>query len=296
MSDASGKSAIITVTYNKVPDFSCFEAASPMVDYVVICDNSTDKQVTSRLDEYCRCHPQFVLIKNHENLGISKAYNKAVSYAAALGAYWLYFFDDDAHFDAEWLIKAQAAWRWLEASGVPVGLLVPIISNDEKYVNSNLGIKTPYSVISWGITSGFFTTTSVFNRCGGYDPAYFVDWADLEFNRRIRNGGYLVVRLNEVLIHQDFGRSLSGGFLSRIINAAVKSYSLISLKLNKSNTFTTAYSLYSPSRYRSLSDNGVWSLRQAGMGDSRFRLLMILFQHVFLSRVLRREILYPTRS
>lgn len=297
MATAMDKSAIITVTYNKVPDLTVFEAAASQVDYMLICDNSTDSNVTQILESICRCDHKFVLIKNHENLGISKAYNKAVAYAQKLGVFWLYFFDDDAHFDAQWLSKAKSAWRQLEVSGVPVGLVVPIISNDEKYVNSNLGIKNPTSVISSAITSGVFTNTAVFNRCGGYNPDYFVDWADLEFNRRIKKGGYLVIRLNEVLVYQAFGRNLGGERLrNKFINAYIKSSSMLSLKLNKSNTLSTAYSLYSPSRYRSQRVNAVWTLKHSGIGNLGFRLFLILVHHLVLPRILRREILYPKRS
>jgi GT2 family glycosyltransferase len=293
----SAKSAIITVTYNKVPDFSFFEDAVPLVDFVVVCDNSTNPQVTACLDEYCRQHPPFHLIRNGKNLGISKAYNKAVAYAEAQGAFWLYFFDDDAHFSLEWLSKAKHTWRELEASGVAVGILVPIISNDKKYVHSTLGIKPSTSIISSAITSGVFTNTEVFSRCGGYNPAFFVDWADLEFNRRIKNGGYHVVRLNEVMIYQPFGRSLTDdGVRNRFINAYIKAYSLVSLKFNKSNTLSTAYSLYSPSRLRSQQANAVWTLKHAGVGNSGFRLFLIMVHHLVLPKLLRREILYPSRS
>ena len=135
----SGKSAIITVTYNKVPNLDIFLKAAPLVDYIIICDNSSDQKVIDYLSEFCEDNAKFVLLQNGANLGISMAYNKAVAYAQELGVFWLYFFDDDANFDVAWLESARLSWLELEAKGVPVGLLAPIISNDSKYLRSTLG-------------------------------------------------------------------------------------------------------------------------------------------------------------
>ncbi len=290
----SGKSAIITVTYNKIPNLKNFARVTPFVDYVVFCDNSSNLQVISGLEDFCSTNPKFVLIKNNSNLGISKAYNKAVAYVQKLGVFWLYFFDDDANFDADWIDKAMHSWRELERQGVPVGVLAPIISNDERYVHSTLGFRSRYSVISSAITSGIFTNVEVFNRCGGYNPAFFVDWADLEFSRRIKQSGYVAVRLNEVLVFQNFGRNLVNSNLrNRLINTYIKSTAMLSLKLNKSNTLSTVYSLYSISRYADQKRFALWSMKHSGIKNLGFRLFLIALHHIVLPKILRREILYP---
>ena len=293
----SGKSAIVIVTFNKVPNLSIFEEASGLVDYVIICDNSSDRSVIEGLKSYCQSHSKFVLLQNHVNLGISKAYNKAVDFARRIGVYWFYFFDDDANFDTAWLGVARSSWRELEAQNIPVGLLVPIISNNKQYMHSDLGLQSRFSVISSAITSGIFTTVDAFNRCGGYNPDYFVDWADLELSRRVKKSGCFVVRLNKVYIYQAFGRNLENNSLrNKLINAYVKSSSLLSLKLNKSNTLSTFYSVYSFSRYRDQKVNALWSMKHSGVKNLGFRLFLILIHHVVLPKILRKEILNPSKG
>jgi GT2 family glycosyltransferase len=270
----AGKSAIITVTYNKIPVLANFERAVEIVDYVIICDNSSDSSVIDYLERYCKANPKFVLLKNNENLGISKAYNKAVAFARKLGVFWLYFFDDDANFDVEWIGSAKDSWLELEAGGVPVGILAPIISNNPEYLHSNVGFRSRFSVISSVITSGVFTNTDVFSRSGGSNPDFFVDWADLELARRVKESGFLVVRLNEVFVFQAFGHNLRNTSLrNRLINAYIKSSSLFSLRLNKSNTLSTFYSVYSINRYSNQKTNALWSMKHSGIRNLGFRLL-----------------------
>lgn len=291
------KTAIVTVTYNKVPALDNFRRAAAYVDYVIICDNSSDTHVISRLQKYCKRHPKFILLQNNANLGISKAYNKAVAYAQSLGVFWLFFFDDDAHFELSWLQEAPVAWRVLETQNVPVGLLAPIVTNNPQYLHSNLGFRKPFSVIPSAITSGLFTNTAVFNRCGGYDPAYFVDWADLELCRRMQRSGRLVVRLNKVLIYQTFGRNLvNNRFRNRLINGYVKSIAMLSLRMNKSNTLSTAYSVYSPRRYRDQQKFALQSMKHSGIKNLGFRLALIFIHHLVLPKILKKEVLYPSRG
>jgi rhamnosyltransferase len=293
----SGKSAIITVTYNKVPNFAIFEEAANSVDYIIICDNSSDPHVTQELAAYCQRHPKFVYLPNNANLGISKAYNKAVTHAQKLGVYWLYFFDDDANFDVAWLSTAKKSWRELQAKNVPVGVLVPIITNDKEYLHSNIGLRSRYTVIASAITSGIFTTVDAFNHFGGYNPEYFVDWADLELCVRVRQSGLTVVRLNEVYIYQAFGRNLKNSNIrNKLINTYIKSSSLLSLKLNKSNTLSTYYSVYSVSRYKDQQTNALWSMKHSGLKNLGFRLFLILIHHVVLPKILQKEVLYPSRG
>jgi GT2 family glycosyltransferase len=291
----TGKSAIVIVTYNKAPNFAIFEEAADSVDHIIICDNSSDPQVIEALSAYCQRHPKFVYLQNHANLGISKAYNKAVAYAQKLGIYWLYFFDDDANFDVTWLSDAKKSWLELEAQHSPVGLLVPVITNDKKYLHSTLGFRSRYSVIDSAITSGIFTTVDAFNQCGGYNPDYFVDWADLELCRRMKQCGLFVVRLNEVYIYQAFGRNLRNiNLRNKLINTYIKASSVLSLKLNKSNTLSTYYSVYSVSRYKDQKVNALWSMKHSGIKNLGFRLFLILMHHVVLPKILQKEVLYPS--
>lgn len=289
----NAKSAIITVTYNKIPSLKIFEKAAGMVDYVIICDNSSDPSVIGYLESYCISHPKFVLLKNSENLGISKAYNKAVAYAQKLGVFWLYFFDDDANFNVEWIEEARYSWQELEASGVPIGILAPIISNNQQYLDNSLGMRGNYSIISSVITSGVFTNVAVFNHSGGYNPDYFLDWADLEWCRRVKEAGYLIVRLNRVMIFQDFGRSLENkSFKNKMVNLYIKSFSLFSLETNRSNTFSTSYSVYSAYRNKDQKLNAFLSMKRSGIqGNLGFRFLLIMIHHMIIPRLLKQEIL-----
>jgi GT2 family glycosyltransferase len=237
------KSAIITVTFNRVPNLKILQQAAETADYIIICDNGSDSQTIAQLVNFCNWNPKFILLRNNANMGTSRAYNKAVAFARQLGVFWLCFFDDDAQFDPSWLRMAMNLWHDLEELGLPVGILVPIVSNDPHYLHSTLGLSSGYSLVSSAITSGLFTNAKVFDR--GYNPEFFLDWADIEFTWRVRQNGYLIIRLNKVMIIQDFGLRLPDDrFRNRLINAYSKLVTLSNLKRNRGNLFTTSYSIY----------------------------------------------------
>lgn len=83
---------------------------------------------------------------------------------------------------------------------------------------------------------------------------------------------------------------------NKLINLYIKSSSILSLRLNKSNTLSTYYSVYSVSRYKDQKTNALWSMKHSGIKNLGFRLFLILVHHVVLPKILQKEVLYPNRG
>ena len=93
------------------------------------------------------------------------------------------------------------------------------------------------------------TNVEVYEEVGGYDEDYFLELADFAFSKRMIEHGYLIIRVNKILISQTFGLTLNSSF------ALLKAFDLISLissrsklRRNKSNVFRKRYPIYSEER------------------------------------------------
>ena len=230
--------------YNHVPDFSSLEGSMSHINYVILIDNGSRPEITNELSSFQeRNATRCILIRNKENLGISKAYNEAVRQLSSLGVHWFYLFDHDALFGEEYFLETQKAWIAMEARGITVGMVVPIVSDDKLLLGSRLGIRSKYSLVDTAITSGVFTNLVAYNHINGFDESFFVYGADIDFSLRIAESGRKICRVNIVLVSQDIGpQSSSDGCLD---SRLAKISSSVFLALHFINFYQTRLTRYS---------------------------------------------------
>jgi len=258
-----GKSALLMAVYNHEPPAQSLHAALAHVDYICLIDNGTDTQVSAKLDGFASAwNSRVFVIRTHQNLGISRAYNLAVNQVDKLLVEWLYFLDHDAICDDSFFVKTRRTWEALSDSGVHLGVVVPIVADDPTLMNRNLGIRRPYSFVGSTLTSGILTRMDVFRSVGGFSERLFVEGADYELTSRIRRQGWALCCLNRVLITQEFAHSippLKGA--SRLGARLSRFRSLVRVSIGNANMFRTRLSLHNPQRWEELVDN--WrALRQ----------------------------------
>ncbi|MBS1800289.1 MAG: glycosyltransferase family 2 protein [Acidobacteria bacterium] len=136
-----------------------------------------------------------------ENLGIAAAMNQGVKLAVDGGFKSIFTFDQDSSITPGFVVKMLAEYDDACRKHKKVGLVFP------QYFDSRSGMHLrtvldkngdPYTAM----TSGNLVLTEVFQECGGFEEAFFMDYVDHEFCLRLRNHGYSIVECaNAILLH-----------------------------------------------------------------------------------------------
>jgi rhamnosyltransferase len=142
----------------------------------------------------------FHLIENRENRGIAAALNTGVRWAIENKYEWVALFDQDSvvpecYFDA--------MFRTINSSAKPekIGIVAPLYRDP-----STGSVDNPYpgnDDTFWAVmTSGSLMPVWIFERCGWFEEAFFIDQVDDEYCFRIQTMGYkIVVCENAILLH-----------------------------------------------------------------------------------------------
>lgn len=248
------KKVLVSITYNSIPNFANILEALKTIDYAVIVDNGSSEVVINDLEKYCTGSERIYLIKNGENLGISKAYNMAIEFSKKLEAYWLFFFDSDANYSQSYFEEMMKCWMENSKNGVKIGIVSPIIGDDPKLIG--IQWKEGVSFVSSVITSGIMTNAYVFEDVEGYDENYFLELADFAFSKRVIEKGYSIIRLNKILISQTFGITMNENYpLIHAFNLISSISSRIKLRRNSSNVYRTKYPVYGDIRLNQYYEN-----------------------------------------
>ncbi len=246
------KSCAVIVVYNHIPNNTTLESIIKNVDYLIIVDNNSELKTRRQLEIFSNVHSNKVILQiNNTNLGVSRAYNIAVKISIKLGVYWLYFFDHDALLFDEYFLQVNQAWEKLKNERI--GVVVPIVADSISVVKRYSTSGKLYSMIKTAITSGIMTNIDIFNHVGGFDEDFFVEGADYAFLDRVVSAGYIILRINRVLILQEFEsklneRRLVTMFFDRLISIR----STIRLSIGNSNNFRGTLSVYNNTRSKEL--------------------------------------------
>ncbi len=246
--------AIVMIIYNHIPDLSSLLIGSKYAKVIILINNNSSPQVTQELMHIAeKIGDKCILLQNSSNKGVSKAYNEAISDLDDTIDYVL-LLDHDAIFGDELFNEIFIALDLFKSKNI--GVIVPIVADDKSLMKSNLGIHSRYSFVHSTITSGIFINRHLFLKVGGFNEDLFVEGADYELTRRIADSGYLLARINLVLIIQDFERPINNnGFFLSLFNMIIKYRSLIRIKFQNCNIYRIRLSFYSESREKELFRN-----------------------------------------
>ncbi len=233
------KTAIIIVTYNRVPNLENLRSCLNYVDYIFIIDNGSKCEVIENLKIFASdCEGRIFLHFNKTNLGLSTTINAAVELFYKYGIYWFYIFDQDAIVDKMLFSETRKIWDQCKAAKWNVGIVVPIVGDQEVLLGQNLKLKRHISRINSAITSGIFTNLDIFKEIGGFDESYFVYGVDIDFTLRVRRKGYEIFRINTIYLIQSFGNPISDDSSQfKLFVKLSKIYSLLNIRLNMVNSY-----------------------------------------------------------
>lgn len=250
----SAKKYAIMLTYNHIPDTQTLSYITESVDMLLLVDNNSRNDVQREIKRICNNMKKCTLICNSVNLGISKAYNVAAEIAQRDGAEFIIFFDHDAVISSNLFDEYSRAAMTLCDRLYPIGIIVPIVSDDKELLNKKIFARKEYTIVSYPINSGMLVSMKTFKEIGGYEELFFVELADFYFSARVRKNGYKIVRINKVLIVQEFEKKLDHtDILTAFFDRVIRLRSIVRVGISNSNIFRTRLSLYSKNREQELS-------------------------------------------
>jgi GT2 family glycosyltransferase len=220
---------IVTFNPDKKRFRDCLSSILEQVEVVYVVDNSDTPCLINNIEGV-----KYVHLKN--NLGIAFALNKIMSMAEEDNFEWVVTLDQDSIIPSELIKKYEV-----------------LINNDEEY--PNMGIVCPqvldrrrhYMVekknpeveyVSECITSGSCTSINVWRDIGKFDSWLFIDLVDNEFCKRVIAAGYTIVRLNNCILDQEFGK------IHEKSNSKIKFWLTLSKILHNKNIAKMSYKKY----------------------------------------------------
>lgn len=258
---SKGKSCVIIVTYNKIPNLKPINDAllEAHIDGLIVVDNSNrnDLIIGIKLQFLTDISSKYSLIENHENLGISRAINKGLAKAIEEGYEYIYLLDDDAVVSKYHFSQLRKEYEYLVNKGEKVGIVCPIVSNNYEQMDKKIG-NTCIKKVNGAITSGMLISRNTIKNGGTYNEDYFLEFADTEFCSRIREKGLKIFRVNRVLVCQDFGntvREVKISFVPLFLYTRIFIRSLFII--GRGNDLSSYISIYSPERIRMINKGNI---------------------------------------
>lgn len=174
---------------------------NPEAERLIIVDNGSAD--TTGIKSMAQASNQIDLTENGENLGIARALNQICQQAAGLGYEWVLTLDQDSVME-----EAMLSEFTLYTHKEDVGIICPRIEDrnmGRQYARSDKG--TEY--IDHCITAGNLVRLSAWKAIGGFSEDLFIDGVDFDFCMKMREGGYQILRTNNVCLIQEMGHGKS---------------------------------------------------------------------------------------
>ena len=192
--------SIVCVLYNPSVGTGCkILQWSKWVDMVYLVDNSDIPHMISTEINLCS-DPKIRYIPLGSNQGIARALNIGCRDASQDGFKWVITFDQDSSPDESFF----DAYRRYVDSIVPSSTSLGILTCQMRRCESDvISISHDVSEVDACWTSGSLMNMEVYKRSEGFMDKLFIDSVDFAYCLSIRELGYKIVRLNDVvLVHQ----------------------------------------------------------------------------------------------
>lgn len=176
----------------------CIESLHDQVDKIILWDNSPQiftKQQIEELDKYPKCEYIFA----NDNLGMPEGLNRVVEIADKQGYEWVLTMNADS-ICPENMIEEYASF--FEDDNI--GMICPqVIDKRRKYMK--ISSKMGHELVDMCITSAACTNVKAWRQVGKFDGWLLVDLLDNDISKRMILNGWKIVKVNSVVLDQEFG-------------------------------------------------------------------------------------------
>jgi rhamnosyltransferase len=163
------------------------------ISKIYVFDNSTRKSNII-------FQPNVTYLTEHGNKGIAYALNRILEIAKSDGYEWLITMDQDSVVPDGLITAFEEHFNYEQ-----IGIICPqVIDFRRSYMEVKKELKEEY--IDFCITSASCTRISAWESIGGFDEWMFIDLVDNDFCKRMIVSGFKILRLNELVLDQEFGR------------------------------------------------------------------------------------------
>ncbi|MFC7850187.1 glycosyltransferase [Arthrobacter sp. NPDC057388] len=182
------------------------EAIAPQVPNVIIYDNGSSNR--DEIERVAAAIPNTAVIYSRTNDGIAAALNRLAEACLERGATHILTLDQDS-------VCSPAMVSGLAPElGDGVGMVTPYIVDRNKLTLEDYQRLTLPQVERYeqparrgAITSGAMVSLDAWARIGGFDELFFIDYVDYDFNKRLMDAGYSILRVNTVPLLHEVGRA-----------------------------------------------------------------------------------------
>lgn len=170
------------------------------IDKLYVLDNGS----SNNHDIYTLCleYNHVVFIENKRNEGIASALNKLSTFAENDGFKWIIYIDQDSICTYN-IVNAYN--RYINLTNLAI--LCPIIH--DRNIHENIptcnGIEAIHKA-SDVITSGSCINIAILKKLGGFDERLFIDFVDTDYNQRVIEAGYTILRIKSIYILHEVGK------------------------------------------------------------------------------------------
>jgi len=194
--------AVMVICNRKIEESLTFKSLEKLGVPITVCDNSTEENANAEI-----ASNEVSYISMGGNLGLAKAYNKAVDSLAGKDGF-VCLFDDDTEVPSDYFVKLNAQIEKSSADiALPVirdkvGIMSPCIINGAftKRVN-DLSELTDKNIS--GINSGMAIRLKLFDGYR-YDESYFLDFIDHAFIRDMKAKNAKISVAEDLILNQSF--------------------------------------------------------------------------------------------
>jgi rhamnosyltransferase len=193
----------LVVCFNPVPETLdlCLASVTKQLDKTFIFDNgpSGKNEIQLLVPKY----PNTVYIKNKENDGLPKNYNRLLFCPNIQPTDWILILDQDSICPNNLI---SVFWDNLERLSNPnIGILYPRIHYRNLQTEEDLSNKSDPEQVKTGISSGSLINVGISRKIGGFNEDFFIDYVDFEFAYRMERAGFLQYRIPSLALSHDLG-------------------------------------------------------------------------------------------
>lgn len=175
---------------------------SKVMDKIVIVDNNSVNK--KDLLEIENNYSKVKIIFLESNFGIAKATNVGFKYLSDISD-WVLVLDQDSILDIK---DIGVLYSFVDRDNFnSLGMITPrYVERNE--LNDSCGDEniSEWKFVDYPIASGSLVSVKAWKSVGGYDDDLFIDRVDDDFDLRIRNAGYLIIRANHATINHAIGQ------------------------------------------------------------------------------------------
>lgn len=221
----------VIVTYNIHKDFiNNINSLYNQVGQIIVVDNNSEKSSILILQELIKQYPDIILIRNKENLGLSKAQNIGIRKSFEKeSCEWVLLLDDDSSLQKKMTSNMLSAYHD-SSYKENIGLITPRIKdikNNRDYpclIKKNKFIFQRYflrndenskSGLFCALASGSLIKKSIFSDIGLMNEAYFIDFIDWDFAIRLQKNNKTIICAGNAILYHQLGNKTSHHLLGK---------------------------------------------------------------------------------